>query len=542
MLVPKVALLGENLILNHQAKGQLNSLMNTEVLSQPQTSSSHKDIVLENLIPQIAKGAGITFLGDFLGKGVNFLSQIVIARLLGTEIFGLYALGLVIFNVAQTLSVMGLSQGALRYVSIYHGEAKTSYVKGTIIHSLGLPFLVGSIIGVILFFGSDVLARAFGQPELNHIIKVIALGIPFMAAMMVSIAVTRGFKKMQYFVFVKSLFHPILNLALVFLFYWLGFRLLGAISAWVLAAALGLLLSLYFIKKEFPKFFQVEAAFNTKELVKFSAPLMMVGFLQMMFMKTDILMLGYFRSSAEVGIYNAVSQIMIPLAMVLMAFNSIFSPFVADYYNQRLMRELNNLLKIVAKWILLLTMPIFIIIILSPKEILNFFGPEFTSGWQALLILAIFYFLSVSFGPVTETLIMTGNQYIEFANITGSLVLNIILNFLLIPNFGIEGAALATGISVFSLHIARFVEVKYLLKVSPLSTKYLKGLIPGISISGMVFFLKALVTNSNYMGSLILTSVLVCGLYIGIIFLLQLDSEDKLILNIAKKRMAAIWA
>ena len=64
----------------------------TGVQDIKQIEQEEKDS-LKGLVPQIAKGAGITFFGDLLGKGVTFISQILIARLLGTELFCLYALG-----------------------------------------------------------------------------------------------------------------------------------------------------------------------------------------------------------------------------------------------------------------------------------------------------------------------------------------------------------------------------------------------------------------------------------------------------------------
>lgn len=509
----------------------------TGVQDIKQIEQEEKDS-LKGLVPQIAKGAGITFFGDFFGKGVNFISQILIARLLGTEFFGLYALGLVIFNVAQTLAGMGLSQGAVRYVAIHDGAGNPEKVKGTILLSVGLPFIVGSVIGFVLFLAADGIANTIGKPELDRVIKIVSFGIPFMAAMMASIAATRGFKKMQYYVYVKNIFHPIANLALIVLFYWFGLRLLGAISAWIFAAGFGLILGIYYIKKEFPEFSKVKAAFEAKELLKFSGPLVLVGFLQMLFIRTDILMLGYFRTSAEVGVYNAVSQIMILLVMVLMAFNSIFSPMVADLYNRNQLNELNRLLKIVAKWVFLLTLPIFMIMVVSPKELLSIFGPEFVSGWPAFLVLAVFFFLAIGVGPVTETLVMCGLQKLELYNTLGSFILNIILNLLLIPQFGLLGAALATGISSVCLHATRLFEVFYFLNLSPFSGKYGKIMILGILILCISLFIKSIVPEVNYLQSLLFNAMSVTTLFVVLLWMLGLDEEDRLILSAVKRKVA----
>ncbi len=496
---------------------------------------------LDKLVPQIAKGAGITFFGDFLGKGINFVSQIVVARMLGIELFGLYALGLVVFNVAQTLSMIGLSQAAIRFVSIFYGEGNKAGVKGTIVQSIGLPFLLGGILGLVLFISAGNIANAFNSPELANVIKIVSFGIPFMSAMMVAIAVTRGFKKMHYFVYVKNFFHPIINLACVGILYWFGFKLLGAISAWILAAVLGFMISIYFVKKEFPEFFKVKANYASKEILKFSVPLVLVGFLQMLMIRTDVLMLGCFQSSVEVGIYNAVSQIIMPLLMILMAFNSIFSPIVADFHNRKKLNELNHLFKIVSKWIFLLTLPIFIIMVISAKEVLNIFGLEFVPGSKALLILGVFLFLSTILGPVTETLIMSGRQKIEFYNTLGGFIMNLVLNFLLIPKFGIVGAAIATGISLLSLHLVRLFEIIYYLNLWPFSRKYYKGLCVGSAVALLAIIVKSGITSLTYLPSLILTTVVVFSSFIGMVWLLKFDEEDELIFMVIKQRVQSVW-
>ncbi len=500
------------------------------------TPEAEKEM-LKKLSKQVAKGAGITFVGDFFGKGTNYISQVVIARLLGVEVFGLYALGLVIFNVAQTFATMGLAQGGLRYVSIYQATGDKDKVKGTIIQSLCIPFMLGSIIGLIGFFLADDIARIFNKPTLTNVIKIVSLGIPFMATLMVAAVIPRGFLKTQYFVYSKNIFHPIVNLALVMLFYWLGFYLLGAVSAWIIAAGLGLLLSIYFIGREFPEFTKVKASYNAKELIAFSIPLALAGFIGMFYLQTDILMLSYFRPSNEVGTYNAIAQTVILLSFGLTAFNSIYSPLIANLYHTRKQARLAQLLKIVAKWTFVVTLLPFCISILSLKEILNIFGPEFVVGWKAFLVLLVFKFLSFSLGPVTETLIMSGKQRIELCNTFCALALNIILNFFLIPVLGIIGAALATGISLLTIYVTRLLELYYFFRLWPFSKRYVKGSIAGAVAIMFTFFVKSLIPNVNYLYSLFITTMLVGISFVGTILALKLDEEDKVVISAIRNRM-----
>ena len=279
---------------------------------------------VETLAPRIAKGAGITFLGDVFGKGINFISIAVLARLLGSEYFGLFALVMVVFNVGQTLSTMGLSFGVLRFAAIFSGQGDRRSAASVAWKSVVMTFGVGILVAVTIYLTSKPISGFLGHDSLETTIKFAALGIPFMAAMMVVISATRATQKMHHFVYVKNIFHPVSNLLLFLLCYWLGYRLNGAVFAWVLAAGLGLALGLFFLKREFGDFRISGNPVKTRELLAFSFPLFMASVIQLVFVRTDTIMLGYFLEASEVGVYHAASQLPMLVLMGLMAMTSIF--------------------------------------------------------------------------------------------------------------------------------------------------------------------------------------------------------------------------
>lgn len=106
----------------------------------------------EVLTKQIAKGGGIAFVGQLSGKGINFVLQILLARILGTMSYGLYALGYNVFFIAQRFSLLGFHNGVVRFGSIYRGKSDTRRLKGTLITSLGVTFLTGILLSFLLFF------------------------------------------------------------------------------------------------------------------------------------------------------------------------------------------------------------------------------------------------------------------------------------------------------------------------------------------------------------------------------------------------------
>jgi O-antigen/teichoic acid export membrane protein len=240
----------------------------SQILEQPLAINHELEIV--------AKGAGIAFSGKVIGTGVKFITQVFIARLLGSKLLGIYSLGIVIHEVAALFSRIGLLHGALRYVSIHHGMEDSRRLKGVLVYAICLPWLGGLIIGTGLFLTSGYVAReVFGKPELALVLRVFSIALPFWASIIVTARSTTGFQTTKYLVYIKEYFQPLMNLLLVVVLCSIGLGLFGATLAWTLSVILGLAIAIYFVGKIFPPFLQkdVKPVFEGKKLIKYSLPL-----------------------------------------------------------------------------------------------------------------------------------------------------------------------------------------------------------------------------------------------------------------------------
>src|SRR3989304_5040762 len=122
----------------------------------------------EEDIKKVAKGTGTTLIGSIVGGGFNFLSQIMIARVLGVEAFGLYALGYAAVRICEIIAKLGLDTGGMRFVSIYKSE-NPSKLKGVLISSTGISLLSGTLIGLILYLSSgEISQKIFRKPEITE--------------------------------------------------------------------------------------------------------------------------------------------------------------------------------------------------------------------------------------------------------------------------------------------------------------------------------------------------------------------------------------
>jgi O-antigen/teichoic acid export membrane protein len=344
---------------------------------------------------------------------------------------------------------------------------------------------------------------------------------------------------MRFAVYAEDAGRPTVNFILVVVFYALSKSVIGAVAATVLSFVLALLLSLYFVHRLFPMTFTArpKPVFSGKELLAFSLPTALAAIFGMFITLIDRLFVGYFRSEAEVGIYQATAQFSVVFVLTLSAVNAIFSPMIANLYHQGQMARLNELFKISTKWVLYLSLPIFLVIVFAPVAAITvIFGSQYASGSTALVILAIAQLVNVGTGSVGYLLVMTGRQNIWLV-ITGSmLVASLILNVALVPRLGLNGAALSSAIAISSIFLLGLLTVRQKLGLWPYDQRYHKGLLAAALTIGALVVLHGLPIESAFIQ--LLTTVLVStGVFVSALVLLGLDQEDREFVRLLRRRL-----
>ncbi|OGW13348.1 MAG: hypothetical protein A3G93_07865 [Nitrospinae bacterium RIFCSPLOWO2_12_FULL_45_22] len=499
-------------------------------------SSIPKDLAED--ITKVAREAGTTLIGSVIGRGLFFITQVIIARFLGAEVFGLYILGLTILKITELISRFGLHTGAMRFVSIYRKESP-SRVKGTLTSTLSISFINGIVLGVILFLLADLISRIiFHKSELKNIIQTFAFCVPFMASMTVVATASQGFHTAKYAVYIKNFIQPSANFALIFLFTLLGLGLSGIIYSFVISHIIALMVGLHLIKKLFPGLRDrtLRPDYEIKNLLIYSTPLVFTDFLHFLLSWTDIMMLGMMRASFDVGIYRAASQVPHFLTLILNASNSIYAPVIADLFYQGEKERLGKIFKTTTRWVFYITLPASLIFIFSAKEIMSIFGTTFVSqGAIVLIILTIAQLINCTTGGVGVTLTMTGKQNMEFGNSATLALLNIFLNTLLIPKYGVIGAAIATTIAISTINIVRLIEVFLLYRIHPYDLEYLKGCLAFIFLI-LVLFILTYMDLPNFI-SLLTNTVAVLGIFILILMRLGFNGEDRFIIEKVRSKL-----
>lgn len=480
----------------------------------------------EKLQREIAKKGSIAFSGKVLTKILGFPIKILLARFLGSASLGIFSLGRNIVGWFQQFSLAGLTNGAVKFVSLYKGDNDYENVKGTLISALLIPTMISIVFSVIIFVFSSSIGNFFGKPEVAGALKALSFSLPFLVFTTVASACLKGFKRIDRSTEVR-VGKTILNLIILSLVFIVGLRLYGAIIAWIASSITSSILALIFVGKEFPDLFSsLNPSFHLKRLFRFSIPMFFAGFSWILIRRTDVLMLGYFTPSADVGIYSVVFPLTILIAFPQQAISQILAPIISNLHNKGKLSQIKELYKTSTRWAYILSIPALLVLTFFSFGILELlYGPEFRAGGLVLITLAIFEMLNVSLGPTGHTLQMTGNQDVYFIINALSAILNVVLNLLLIPIFGILGAGLATGSTLGINNLLEILVVFKRLRIHPWNKKYF-ALIPAILLA-IIAYLLLNALHVNWM----LNLIAVVSIYLFVQYFFGLTEADKKILN-----------
>jgi O-antigen/teichoic acid export membrane protein len=493
---------------------------------------SEEALAKDGELTRVAAGASVSFIGKVAGAGVRYVTQVATALFLGADRFGVFTLGLVIYQFGELFSMMGLVGGVTRYAAMHRGLHDERGLVGVLRIAVGFPFIGGVVVGLFVFFLSDIIAlRVFGQPSLSSVLRLLAIALPFGASMLVAAFATTGFQVAKYVVYVRDLIHPATNFALVLVLCGLGLGLVGASIAWVLSAAIGLFAALHFLQRLCPAFAcgDISPTYQARKMIGFSLPLALGEMTWLLLLWTDLLMLGSFRSASEVGVYRAVSQTALFVPIFLGSLNTIFAPMIADLYNRGDTSMMGNLFRASTRWSLLLSMPFFILLLVAGKELLRVFGPEFPVGTVALVVLAVGHLINAGTGGVGYMLAMSGHQYVKLLGDVVSAALNVALNALLIPRWGILGAAVATGLSIAMLNLVYAAQVYRLLGVQAYDWRYLKIALASAVAAVAGIFARLVIGEVHFVLLLLGTGGVVGVAYVTVLWLAGFEDVDRMV-------------
>ena len=483
-----------------------------------------------NTAQKIAKESIISFSGIFYGSINRYLYSALLARWVGPEYLGIYSMANAIMLISEVLSKMGMETGVMRFVSRLDPEKDNDKISEIIASAIKMCALFSLFFMIMLiscssYIVSNILSE---QSLMVSVLIVFAISIPFNASTLVAAAATQGYKKLKYKSIVTQFINPTILLVSMIICYWLFSAESALMFPMLITGIIGCIAMFQPLK--YLSGIRRQQIIKTKfnyDLLKFSYPFMFVIILQTFMHWMDILMLGYFTNASTVGLYHPAARTAGLLQALLMSFISIYAPMISQFHSEKNLLKMNQTYKMVSRWLLVFSIPISIMFILFPENILSLFGKEYISSSNVLIILTIATLLQAIFGAASPTLGMSGFTRLILINTCIAFILNLGLNYTLIPLYGINGAAYATLITLTIIGCIRVAQVRIFLKMNLFSFKMLKPLTAGAVTYFITTNLKPILENYNFVVELLIAvpcSLLIYGL---LIWLMRLDEEDK---------------
>ena len=479
---------------------------------------------------KIAKEATISFMGMGFGDGARYLFTAILARFAGVEFLGIYSLASSVTRIGEVFGRAGLHSGVMRFVSRLDKETEIETVRQRILSGLKLGLLFGIVIMILQIALADWLAFELfnGSDLLKTVLIISAVSLPFATIMAISAFATQGYKLLKYKVMVLNIIRPAIMLVCVLVSISFFTKDTAVKYPLLISAVISSFAAIIFLNKLTNiKISQIFSGVIDKELLRFSYPLMFVTILGTLMHWMDILMLGYFTDTSTVGLYHPAARTAGLLRTVLLAFMGIFAPMMSDYHRQGEVGEMGKLYKLIVRWIVSLSLPLAIIIIIYSKKIMMLFGVQYLSASNVLMVLTTAAFIQTLFGGGGQTLTMTGFTKVNLFNSIIVVLINITLNLLWIPQYGIIGAAYATLISMALLGLLRIVEVNHLIKITPFSLKLMKPIIAGIIMTAVLIYIKPVVLPLHTITSLIIITLVGLLSFFTMLWLLRFDADDR---------------
>jgi O-antigen/teichoic acid export membrane protein len=489
------------------------------------------------LVKKLVSGSWQGLIGSIGGRFIGVISIVFIARVLGPAYFGLFSIGWTLINFISLIATGGMDRVVLRFAPRFLKQ-DSSALRGLLFRAIGMSIVFGLSLGILLFFLSPWLANVvYRKPDLESVFHLFAVDFPAIIILIVVAASTRINQEIKYSVMLQDIGQTLLGLVLMVGFYLLGLKLFGMILADIISNIIAVLIGFTILVRLFPEIFVVKtiSKISFKEMFGFSIPAVLGGAFSVYVFWIDRILVGYFRTSFENGIYQSVSQLSTIFLVISAGINAIVVPMFAHYHQNGDTKSLQEVYKISTKWAIYISIPILALLILSPRDVLSFiYGFQYGGGANVLIILLIGQIINLFTGSVNPLLVMTGNQSFLFKISGIVLCFDIVMNILLIPSIGLIGAAICTSLSLGILYLVALFWVKQKLDLWPFDRRYYKGLISGLLAFLGIYLTKFIFPGIQGFGVILEGSIAVIVFSISLL-IQKLDYEDLEFLTMIKK-------
>jgi O-antigen/teichoic acid export membrane protein len=408
------------------------------------------------------RAAGSAFLIRCASAVLVYVTQMLLARWMGGFEFGIYVYVWTWVLLIGGLADFGFSSTAQRFIPEYTKLGEIELLRGFL---RGSRLLTVTVAAAIAGLATAALALCRNVVSPHEIVPLyLACGtLPFFVWTRMQEGIARSCDWINLALLPPYVFRSLLLIVLMGGAYWAGFAsdAATAMGAAVLATALTAIAMHFLLRGKLAG--RVDAGPRRYDVPKWYAtaiPIFMVEGFYTLLTYTDVLVLQQFRPPDEVAVYYAAAKTLALVAFVYFSVSAATAHRFSEYHVSGDRARLTEFIAQAVRWTFWPSLAATAAILVLGRPFLELFGPQFVAGYKLMFILAIGLLARASVGPVERLLNMIGEQRACALVYASAFATNIIGCVVLIPRFGIEGAAIATAAAVIVESLLLFIVAK----------------------------------------------------------------------------------
>lgn len=429
----------------------------------------------------LARQGSVTFGGDVIKKVFGFVIIAVITRLVSPSVYGLFIIASSLVLFIQTVAGLGLPRAIDYYVPQYLSDGDEAHARGVIRTASVIVLASSTVVASLLVVSRTAIASVFNEPALGIALLLLAVTLPMLAVYNVLLASFNAIKRLKYRVYMRDIVRPTVRLLVTAVLLVVGYGLLGIVTGYIVGLLVATIVgSLLLVRNATGLVRGPSPLVNPKPLLWYSTPLAIAGLIYVILGQIDYFIIGIFATSEGVGIYRVGYMLAANLLIVFTAVSPVFKPLIAEVRldDDAVQRHYRT----ATRWVAGLTLPLALTVSLGANAYLSLiFTDQYAAGTVAVGILAFGYFVNVVCGGPDGALLQgLGYSRLVFFNTSLLLALNLVGSLVLVPRFGITGAAMGTATALVVSGVAAITEVYVVRGIHPFTRDFAKVFVAGV--------------------------------------------------------------
>ncbi len=495
---------------------------------------------MQSEITGAAGNAAIVGVGNIAGNILKYGSNLMIQRGFGPAVYGIYSISYALVSLIAALFNLGLDDAMVRYTATYRTKKKMQALGGLTIFCTVTAGLAGLLGAFLVIFYAPALANFRHDTRMTPVLVFMAPLIPMLCMQIMWYSGLQGLKAFKWRVLAERVVSPVVMVAVLIVILFIQHNVIGVVIATLVGIAASMIFSLYALLRLLPPAAKRgRKEYELREWLNFAVPNFLTSIVDMTLESTDTLLLAFFAiSNEQIGLYTAAIKLSGFIVMPQTSLNSMFAPTIAELHTKGEHEKLAAMFKIVTKWSITLSLPIFFTVSLFSRPILAISSHGFVEAWPLLIAFALGNIINTSTGAVGYLLMMTGYQKVSVFNSITAVVVNVAVGVLLAPRYGAMGVAVSTGLAIGVVNVMKLAQVIFILKIHPYNLSTLKPVLAGVisaAITGALIYLLD-IHHINLLIQLLLIPVFLI-LYGAFILLFKLGQEDQVIIDALNKKL-----